>query len=192
MGMEEWDWRRVPKISLLARERVGASTALLSVGLVIVFLVELFFVQDMFRDMSSTQDTIDTQARVVTIVEKQLSSMENEVASLYDQVNELELRREKAAPASTETPVEQVLWASPLMALLAVEGPDVRLESMVTSPDGEIQVIGTVSGFAALLALQVQFQGLSDDLDLQRFYSPEPEEELRNFTAIFQVKPGGY
>ena len=57
-GVEDWDWRRVPRVSLLPEERPSILTPLV-LALLMVLLIEAAGDLYLYRDLSSQEGLVD-------------------------------------------------------------------------------------------------------------------------------------
>ena len=177
------DWRAVPRIDILGTGTSWPLRSVLLTGLVVVLLIEALFVLSLFRGMSSARSDVEEAARALGALDGRMAYEDTWLASLYEQL---------AAPDGAGSMDEKRIagridWSGPLAALFGTGGPSVRLASVVTNPDGVIEVRGTASSVAAMGEFQERVRAVSAVLELRSLAWEEIGSSL-SFTALLRVR----
>ena len=187
-GSQDRNWRRVPKINILPSNRATApSTSQIRLVLLVVLLVEAFFIQQWYREVGNSFLQIEDTTGQLESVELQLADELQAVDKLRTQVSQLEAQRKVREDEFREVTGGQIDWHGVLGVLFAAETQGTRFRSVVTSPSGEVTVEGFATGPDALKTLPNQIASVADVLTLQSVET-EPGSDPPTFIAVFQVR----
>ena len=182
------NWRRVPKINILPSKRATPpATSLIRLALLVVLLVEAFFIQQWYKGAIDSSEQIEKKTIAVESAALQLDSERQAVASLQRQLSELQSQRNVLEEEFREVTSGQIDWHVVLGELIAVETQGSRILRIITSPSGEITLEGEATGPDALGTLRTQLTSVADILTLQSMET-EPGGNPPTFTVIFQVR----
>ena len=190
-SVQESNWRQVPRISLLPREKASPITPLV-LGLLALLVVEGLALQYLYRDMSSinggASDLSEREReREVLGVESAIADHEDEIRAVRDQLESLTAEQDLISLAYARITTERTDWASSIDALLRAETPDVRFTKIEAKPGGKVEAAGTAAGPAAMVEFQDRMRVVEDIHDLQSLKWEEGDSALL-FTASIQVK----
>jgi uncharacterized protein YggU (UPF0235/DUF167 family) len=185
-GASDWDWRRVPKISLTSPGKAGRK-GLAIVGMALFLLIEVVLILVLYFDRSGASDDIETQKRVLASAQNQASALQSDIGALNERIAALEVQVAPTAPPEQGSAQVDVRWEPALTTLTDLEKADVRLESISTSPDGAITLKGVASGVAAIGQFQAKLEANSDVLEFLSLQW-KGEEVGVMFDATLQVK----
>ena len=186
---QDRNWRRVPKINILPSKRAAApATSQIRLVLLVVLLVEAFFIQQWYREVGNSVIQIEETTIQLESVELQLADERQAVTTLRTQLSQLEAQRTVREEEFREVTGGQIDWHSVLGVLFAAEAQGSRFLSVVTSQNGEITLEGVATGPDALRTLPTQLNSVADVLTLQSIRW-EAGSNPPTFIAIFRVRP---
>ena len=177
------DWRAVPRIDILGTGTGWRLRSVLLMGLVIALLVESLVVVSLFRGTSSARSDVEEATRALEALDGQLAYEDTWLASLYEQL----AAPDDARPMDQKTIAGRIDWSGPLAALFGTGGQKVRLASVVTNPDGVMEVQGMASSVAAMGDFQERVRAVSAVLELQSLAWEEDGSSL-SFTALLRAR----
>jgi len=185
-GGADWDWRRVPKISLISPGKAGRK-GLLVLGVALLLVIEIFLILVLYFDRSGANSEIETQRRVLASAQSQASALQSDIGALNERIAASEVQvAPTTVPEQSPSKID-LKWEPALTALIDLESADVRLESISTSADGTIKLNGVATGVAAIGQFQADLEANSDLLELLSLQW-KGEETGVLFDATFQVK----
>jgi Tfp pilus assembly protein PilN len=185
-GTGDWDWRRVPKISIVSPGKAGRK-GLVVMGIALLLIVEVVLIVVLYFDRSGTKGEIETQRRVLASAQSQASALQSDIGALNERIAGLEAQMAPATQPEQQPAQAVVKWEPALTALTDLENADVRLEAISTSPDGMIKLNGTATGIAAIGQFQADLEANSDIIELLSLQW-KGEETGVLFDATLQVK----
>lgn len=185
-GGADWDWRRVPKISLISPGKAGKK-GLLVLGVALLLVIEIVLILVLYFDRSGANSEIETQRRVLASAQSQASALQSDIGALNERIAALEVQvAPTTVPEQSPSKID-LRWEPALTALIDLENADVRLESISTSADGTIKLNGVATGVAAIGQFQADLEANSDLLELLSLQW-KGEETGVLFDATLQVK----
>ena len=186
-------WRRVPKIDLLPRTRRSFLTPVV-LGLLALILVQAVVARYLLGELAAADEA--ARAARSDLVEANASKFKEENA-IVDQeesitgldTEEKQLTRQLDLIASTQSALqaERPDWAVALKALLGADGPAIRFQNVVTTPEGDMTVTGVATGLDAMSGFQTHMLSVEDVLDLLSLQWEEGDSDLV-FTAEIRVR----
>lgn len=187
--LQERQWRRVPRISVVpAQRRTGFPPSL--VALAVVLLVELFLVQSYYRGIQTLTDDVEAATVSLDQVAEELGSeetavgdLEIKIAAVEEKMAQVSARRQQIADSRKELEAPRTDWALALRLLLDADGPDVNVTKLVVDPAGSIELTGSFSTPTSFVRFQEHMNGVSDVLELGSLKQDGPD-----FTASIGVK----
>ena len=136
--MEDWDWRRVPRVSLLPEERPSILTPLV-LALLAVLIIEAAGDLYLYRDLSAQEDLVDAAQAVldaefgrVDAVEVTIADLEERLGLVDQQLSELAARRELVSQTASDLDSARLDWSSAMTALFGADGTEIKLARVVT------------------------------------------------------------
>ncbi len=182
-------WRRVPKLNVIPGAAKGISFPwFLSGILILVFLWELFLLQNWYmakRDSESTTRTANTELRTV---QTKLSAGQNELDGLRTQITQLQDKLGQANEANRTLTSQVVDWSGGLSQLFDVGAQGIALQSVESKAGGELVVVAVFKDAKTMAEFQNQIQKASQVFDVQNI-SWEGTQDSYTFTATLKVKP---
>ena len=193
--IQGWNWRQVPKVSILSSQRRPRITPLI-IALLVVMLAEGLALQYLYRELSSTNDRATTARSVLdeieglkSVEEGHIADEEAKIKAIDDQINQLEEQGDRASQAYSALTAARTDWEASLRALLAVDSPDIRFTKVTTKPDGTIVVTWTVAGIDAMGRFQGHMRDVDDILGLRSFqWEQQPGDDSLTFIADIVVR----
>ena len=196
---EDEQWRNVPRISLVTEPRRSAGKLLVP-ALAIAILVEVLFLQFLYRDYTSSNQAVATieadierfQARI-SVQDTRLFEEEEKLGTVNEQIKSIEeqLTEFQQAQIDEAKDYERFTirpdWANAFGILLQADGKDIAIVQVAAQPDGTIKMTGTATGVAALDGLQGHMRGVDDVLDLISLRL-ETQEGAQSFEAEIGVR----
>jgi len=181
------DWHKVPRVNLLPSQRGGSSiVSQLRLLLMLVLLVEGYFVQDWYRSNAAFALELESTKVELQGAERQLADRQGAVDSIRAQLSQLQVQRNNQEREFQDVTVGRIDWAVVLADLFAAETSETLFSSVVGNPDGEVTLEGSATGENAKTTLQAQLAGGSDVLDLQSIRWAQ-RGDTPSFTAVFRV-----
>lgn len=185
---QERNWRNVPKINLLPAKRATApATSHLRLVLLVILLVEAFFIQQWYREVASSQQQIDETKASVESAELQLADERKATATLRTQLSQLQAQRTLREEEFNAVTGGRIDWHVVLAVLFNAETAGSRFLSVTTTPEGEVTVQGVATAPEALRTLPSQLSGVQNVLNLQSI-KWQPGSNPPTFTAVFRVR----
>ena len=92
-GAEVDYWRRVPKIDLVTRTQTRRTSPLIVAGLVLVVLVEVLFIQNIYRERTANQEGAEELKTELQRAQGREDQIAEAVSGLSDQITALKARR---------------------------------------------------------------------------------------------------
>ena len=187
-------WRRVPKISLISKQRETFLTPL-AIGLLVLIVVEVVVLRLLFGGLSGVNESADSARSRLKVVddekrkeqvlmgdaEERIRTVEGEIGSLSDRLNELQ-------GGQTDLNSANIDWGVPLRALLGADTAGFRFERIGAEPTGVIKVSGTATGFDAVGAFQAHMAAVEQTLEVLSFKAEQGDSSLV-FNAEIRVRP---
>jgi len=186
LNTEDWDWRRVPQVSLVPPDRTGRKMAI-AAGLVLLFIIEVGVGLFFYLDKRAAEADLAAQIRVQTSAQSQVSALQGDIRDTEARIVQLE-QQLLALEATPEVPVIDIAWGPALAALAALENSEVQFGSLATESSGRVVLQGTSESVGAIARFQSDLQvssGLIELVSLQW----KGEATGVTFEAILQVKP---
>lgn len=185
-GAADWDWRRVPKISLVSSGK-ARKKGLVIAGVALLLVIEVILILVLYFDRSGANSEIETQRRVLASAQSQESALQSDIGALAERIATLEAQVAPTVQPEQQSSQAAVKWEPALTALIDLENADVRLESISPSPDGTIKLKGRATGVAAIGQFQADLEINSDILELLSLQWKSEEIGVL-FDATLQVK----
>lgn len=193
VGVEEWDYRRVPKVSLLPAER-GPLLSRLGIALLLITVALAPVLQCQYGGFTDAEGQATVAQAELARLERLISSEEGGVfddnQALSDIEQELETlsdRREQFLRSLELLAASQIDWEPPLSAVLGSDSTEVTLVKVTAKPDGAIDVVGSATGVAAMGRFQDHMRTV-DDVVILRKLSWEPGDAGLVSTANIDVR----
>ena len=185
MRDEDWNWRRVPKVSLITPEKKGRKTLIIFL-LVIALIVEVVAGGYLYLERTTTQDSIATQRLALTTAQNQLTALQSDIRDAGERVGQLEQQLAGSQPTELilDAPID---WGPSLSALAQLENSEVRFTVVQTNPSGAIELQGTSGSVAAIGQLQSDLQ-INADLFEVVSLQWQGEETGVTFQGTLRVK----
>lgn len=183
---DEWDWRRVPQISLVATgsERKWSPVTLVF-GVLVVAIVLWGFVA--YSGLMSERDRRDSRLSALAAAEAQLAGLDDEVAGLFQQIEGLTTRRDELTAGGVE-PIagEAIKWEAAMAVVLGLDNEAVQVGTVLANPSGAITVGGTTRDVGSMGELQALLSQASDIVELVAFQWTDSEGVIA-YTASLRV-----
>ena len=186
-------WRRVPKIDLLPRTR-GSFLTPVVLGLLALILVQAVVARYLLGELAAA-DEAARAARSDLIAanaakfkeENAIADQEESITGLDSEEKQLTRQLDLIASTQSDLQAERPDWAVALEALLGADGPAIRFQNVVTTPEGDMTVTGVATGLDAMSGFQTHMLGVEDVLDLLSLQWEEGDSDLA-FTAEIRVR----
>ena len=136
-------WRQVPKINILVSQRTGViSASQLRLALLLILLVEGFFIQGWFRGQTEAVLEIDSKKAEFQALEGNLAGQQQKLDALRTQINQLKVQRSNKLQEFQTITGDNIDWNSVFARLLSAEASGARFLSVVAQPSGELTLEG--------------------------------------------------
>lgn len=192
-GLQDWGWRRVPKISLLPQGRAPLFSPLVLVLAVAVSAAAVLAAM-LYGDVSSTKDLIVREQSKLVLAEERagaaegsVADAEGEIGALSSQIAEIEAQSGLEGQPLEQFKKARVNWGAALQSMFGADGPGITLTRVVTVPDGRLKVTGTFEGVDAVGRFNAYMRDVQEKLTLGNLQLEEGVETLI-FTADVQVR----
>ena len=192
-GVEDWDWRRVPRVSLLPEERPSILTPLV-LALLAVLIIEAAGDLYLYRDLSSQEDLVDAAQAVldtefgrVDAVEVTIADLEERLGLVDQQLSELAARRELVSQTASDLDSARLDWSSAMTALFGAAGTEIKLARVVTDLSGEMRVVRTMSGVDAVGKFHDHMSQVDQTLNLRNL-QVEAGDKALVFNADIEIR----
>lgn len=167
---EEGDWRRVPKLDILpSRRSTSSNVARLRAVLLLILLVQGYFVQDWLREETDTRLSIESVSGELRAAERQLADKQATDNAIRTQISQLIAKRLKLETELQEIAGEQIEWDEVMFALFSAESTGTTFLSVTIRPDGIVNLEGVANQADAITTLPSQLSQISDVLEFQNF-----------------------
>ena len=181
-------WRQVPKINILVSQQTSAiSASRLRLALLLILLVEGFFIQGWYRGHTEAFQEIDTKKAQFQTLERNLAGQQQKLDALRTQISQLKVQRDNKQSEFQEITGDNIDWNAVFARLLSAETSGARFLSVVAQPNGELTLEGIAITPEAPRTLLTQLTSVSDVLDLQSLRWVQ-DNDPPSFTAIFRVR----
>ena len=181
-------WRLVPKINILVSQRTGVISApQLRLALLLILLVEGFFIQGWYRGQPEAIQEIDSKKAQFQTLERNLAGQQQKLDALRTQISQLKVQRANKLQEFQTITGENIDWNAVFSRLLSAESSGARFLSVVAQPSGELTLEGIAISPEAPRTLLSQLTSISDVLDLQSLRWAQ-DNDPPSFTAIFRVR----
>ena len=193
-------WRQVPKINILPRRRRTPPIVLLVRGILVLILVlEVFWVQQLYRGKAVAVEAIGVAKANLDREQRQLTAEQRPVDALQAQLTQLQQQREAKVQAYKNAAGDHFDWHPSIASLLAVRAPEVTFESVVVQEGGRVILTGVTQESEAMATLPAKFRGTAPVLAFQsikweaanpatRGNPPAQQSPTLKFTATFAVQ----
>lgn len=189
-GVQDRNWRSVPKVDVLPSRQIKFSTGLVVRGLlVLVFLLGAFLAQKEYRDRLDVDSTIGAKTAQLQSLQKQLSAKQQEVDPLRSEIGKLKSQLTGAEQAYRQVTAGYLDWYVAIEALLLnTETSGVRFSSVTAKPGGGVTLVGQAANPLTAATLPKQLQDISSFIEFQGIQW-KPGSDPPEFTAVFKVRP---
>lgn len=193
-------WRQVPKINILPRRRRTPPIVLLVRGILVLILVlEVFWVQQLYRGKAVAVEAIGVAKASLDREQRQLTAEQRSVEALQAQLNQLQQQRDARETAYKQATGSGIDWHTAVATLLAVEAPEVTYESVAVQEGNKVVLKGVAKEAGAIATLPIKLRGTTAVLDFQSIRweagnpatagTPPPKSgPILKFTATFSVR----
>ena len=181
-------WRHVPKINILVSQRTSAiSASQLRLALLLILLVEGFFIQGWYRGQTEAVQEVDSKTVQFQALERNLAGQQQKLDALRTQISQLKVQRTTKLQEFQAITGDKIDWNAVFTRLLSAEASGARFLSVVAQPSGELILEGIAISPEATRTLPSQLTSVSDVLELQSIRWVQ-ETDPPSFTAIFRVR----
>ena len=186
-------WRRVPKIDLLPRAR-GSFLTPVVLGLLALILVQAVVARYLLSELAAADEAARAARSDLVAAnaakfkeENAIADQEESITGLDSEAKQLTRQLDLIASTQSDLQAEHPDWAVALEALLGADGPAIRFQNVVTTPEGDMTVTGVATGLDAMSGFQTHMLGVEDVLDLLSLQWEEGDSDLV-FTAEVRVR----
>ena len=181
-------WRQVPKINILVPQRTGLiSASQLRLALLLILLVEGFFIQGWYRGQTEAVQEIDSTKTELQALESDLGGRQKGLDALRAQISQLKVQRTNKLKEFQEITGDNIDWDAVFVRLLSAEASGARYLSVIAEPSGDLTLEGIALGPEAASTLPSQLTSVSDVLELQSIRWDQGNDPP-SFTAMFRVR----
>lgn len=185
---EEGDWRKVPKLDILpSRRSTSSSVVQLRAVLLLVLLLQGYFVQDWLREEQSSRLLIESVSGELRDAERQLEDKQGAENAIRSKIRELQNIGVNQQRELQEVSGGQINWDVVMVALFSAESAGTTFLSVTIRPDGQVNLDGVANDAAAIKTLPSQLTQIADVLDLQSIRWT-PGSVPPAFSAVFKVR----
>ena len=163
------------------------SASQLRLALLLILLVEGFFIQGWYRGQTEDVQEIDSKKAQFQTVERNLASQQQRLDTLRTQISQLKVQRSSKLQEFQAITGDNIDWNAVFTRLLSVEASGARFLSVVAQPNGDLTLEGIGISPDAPRTLLSQLTSVSDVLDLQSLRWTQ-DNDPPSFTAIFRVR----
>ena len=182
------EWRRVPKINVLVRQRRTLPKNLLVRGFLVLLLLGLaYVVQGKYQDKLDIENGVEDIRVRLQDLQRQVAVVQQSVEPLQAQRNQLKQQLEARETASQRIIGGQIDWHGAFETLFDFHGSGVMLESVDAQPGGKLLMVGVATESSSMATLPEQLSTLSEALDFQGIRWT-PESDPPGFSATFLVR----
>ena len=140
-----------------------------------------------YSGLGSDRDRRDSRQAALTAAEAQINSIDDDIADLFVQVEELNTRKNVLTTGSgTATFEASVVWETAIEVILGLDDEAVTVDSVVAEISGDVVVDGTTRDVSAMGELQSRLSQASDVVELVGFLWSEFEGQIV-YTAQLRV-----
>ena len=184
----EGDWRQVPKLNILpSRRSTSSSVSQLRAVLLIVLVVQAYFVQDWYREVIASTGSIESVSGELRAAERQLADKQGALSAIRTQISQMQARSVSQQRELEEVSGGQIDWDVVMAALFSAETAGTTFLSVTIRPDGEVNLDGVANEADAIKNLPSQLAQTAEVLDFQSIRwtagSVPPA-----FSAVFKVR----
>ena len=181
-------WRQVPKINVLVRQRRTPPKHLLLRGLLVLLLLGVAYaVQEKYREKMDVEAGVEDMTVRLQGLQGQVAAVQRSVEPLQAQRNQLKQQLEARELASQQIIGGQINWHGAFETLFDIHGSGVILGAVEAQPGGRLLVVGVATESNSMATLPERLSFISDQLDFQGIrwtLESEPPE----FSATFLVR----
>ena len=163
------------------------SASQLRLALLLILLVEGFFIQGWYRGQTEAVQEIDSKKVQFQALERNLAGQQQKLDALRTQISQLKVQRSNKLQEFQAITGDNIDWNAVFARLLSAEASGARFLSVVAQPNGELTLEGVGTSPEAPRTLLSQLTAVSDVLDLQSLRWAQ-DSEPPTFTAIFRVR----
>ena len=186
---EEGDWRRVPKLNILpSRRKTSSNVSRFRVVLLVVLLVQGYFIQDWLREENESRLVIESVSGELRAAERQLADKQGALSAIRTQISQLQAQDVTRQRELQEVSGQQIKWDGVMVALFSAENPGTTFRSVTIGPDAIVNLEGVANEAGAITALPIQLSQIADVLEFQNFRT-EPGSVPPTFSVEFKVRP---
>ncbi len=186
---EEGDWRRVPKLNILpSRRSTSSNVAQLRAVLLVVLLVQGYFVQDWLREETASRLSIESVSGELRAAERQLAEKQGALSAIRTQISQLQAQSVNRQRELQEVSGGQINWDEVMIALFSAESAGTTFLSVTIRPDGIVNLEGVANDAGAITTLPSQLSQIADILEFQNFRTT-PGSVPAAFSVEFKVRP---
>ena len=185
---QDQNWRKVPKVNLLSAQRSTSPTiSQARVILLVVLLVEAFFIQDWYRERAGLVQEFEGIEARFGVAKRQLAERRQSVDNIRTQLTQLQNSRSSLEQEYQAVTGGHVEWNSVFTALFNTEAPGTKFLSVIANPEGEVVLEGIALAPDVPKTLPTQLTGMSEVLELQSIRWT-PGSDPPAYTAVFRVR----
>ena len=185
---EEGDWRKVPKLNILpSRRSTSSNVAQLRAVLLVVLLVQGYFVQDWLREETASRLSIESVSGELRAAERQLADKQGALGAIRTQISQLQAQSVNRQRELQEVSGEQINWGGVMVALFSAESAGTTFLSVTIRPDGEVNLEGVANDVDAIKTLPSQLTQIAEVLDFQSIRWNQGSVPPA-FSAVFKVR----
>ena len=185
---EEGDWRRVPKLNILpSRRSTSASVSQLRAVLLVVLVVQAYFVQGWYREGIESTESIESVSGELRAAERQLADKQGALSAIRTQISQMQAQGVSQQRELQEVSGGQINWNVVMVALFSAEGAGTTFLSVTVRPNGEVSLEGVANEADAIKTLPSQLNQISNVLDFQSIRWT-PGSVPPAFSAVFKVR----
>ena len=192
--LQEWSWRRVPKVSLLPPEgsalitprvqALGVLLAILALGAVVLY-----------RDLGSTQEALSKAQSELDAVgnrigdqESAISDESEKIGALDEEFNKVDEQRASVDVVRVELSAAQPDWGAALEALMAADGGGLRFNRVAAGPEGTLSVTLSLEGVGAVGTFLNHMKDVEDIIELPPFHIEQGDAVQILFAEVKVLK----
>ena len=181
-------WRQVPRISITTAAVIERRSRVLILALAFVLAVELFLIQDRYRELDRTSVGVETLTSELQLMEDREAEQEFALEESAAEIDRINSQRDAVTSVYDQVRTRHVSWGASLLPLFDFNIPGIAISEVTAQPDlRETKVTGVAQEVADIVRFRAHVENEASPLDLLSM-NTEQVEGTHRVVATFKLK----